>query len=69
MHYEDGHYCVDLVDDGTLDTVVVVTDKETGVSEEQRFDCETAADYRDPDTGGFTQRGFNAFVDECVFSD
>lgn len=41
-----------LVDDGTMDTVISVC------GELQRFDCDTAADYRDDETGELDLDGF-----------
>lgn len=44
----DGNeYQVNLIDDGTLDTVVVVYDVETGQTKTFHYSTERAAEYRD----------------------
>lgn len=40
-----------LLDDGTMDTVIECTCSDCGHTWEERFSCESAADYRDSETG------------------
>lgn len=54
-----------LDDDGTLDTVCSVTCPDCGETEEYRYDSETAAEYRDDDTGEL----FDAFFTDIVLPD
>jgi len=57
MQYETSEFLYELMDDGTLDTVVDVTDLETGETRTERIDCETAAHFRP-----FTE---TTFADMC----
>lgn len=65
MEYETQDYRYELLDDGTLDTVVSATDKEHGHTHEERIDAETAAYYRESD-GSFTDQGFADFCDALL---
>lgn len=65
MKYETSEFVYELVDDGTLDTVVQVTDLESGETWQERIDIETAAHYREDD-GSFTETGFADFCDSII---
>ena len=54
-------YKVSLLDDGTMDTVVEVTDKASGITREFRYDCELTGDYRD-ESGALDEASFFADV-------
>jgi len=55
-----------LIDDGSMDTVVEATCEECGMVTEYRYDCETAAHYRDAETGTLD---FETFCSEVVVLD
>lgn len=54
-------YDVELIDDGTLDTVI-----EVSTSREIRFSQEHAAKYRDKETGTLTEQGWAALGEEAI---
>lgn len=56
---------IELIDDGTLDTVVRVWDAMAQDCQELRFSQEVAADYRTPD-GHFTGDTWLKFCEEIV---
>jgi hypothetical protein len=72
VKHHNAYYAVELLDDGTLDTVVricVVMDGEganiTSPWQEVRFSQEFAADFRD-DSGVLTDEGFKALAEEAA---
>lgn len=65
MAIDLGGYEFELVDDGTLDTVIQVTDPVTGDTREYRYSQEFVAEYRDND--GVLD--LLAFCDEVVYDD
>ena len=60
MKYEDKEFDVDLVDDGTLDTVISINGREF------RFDCEYAAEYRDEETGELGEESLEVLASEAL---
>ena len=65
MH-ENDEFSVTLLDDGTMDTVVEVTDKQTNKTRKYRYDLESACEYRDENTGCLD---FETFCTDIVFPD
>jgi hypothetical protein len=51
-----------LEDDGTTDTVIGWQCQTCGGVFEERIDCETAGDYRDPQTGGLAAEALHDLV-------
>ena len=60
-----------LLDDGTLDTVILAECQCCGASDELRFDCEYASYYRDSISGALDLEAFTAdccddvYCEEC----
>ena len=58
---------VHLGDEGTLDTVIIcLSQKEPTIQYTERFSCDYASDFRDPNNGMLTEEGFNQLAEEAV---
>jgi hypothetical protein len=64
LKYRGGDWEVNLVDDGTLDTVIKIS--EGGLSKEIRFDAEASEPFRDPATGALSSVGFEELSQDAI---
>lgn len=66
--YQGKTWTARLGDDGTLDTLIIVTDP-AGKRREVRFDHEYAANFRNEKTSAMTRDGFKMLASEAVDSE